>query len=123
MTRGVRVTMRLWLLLLAGCAQVGWLPAATPGATFPALAAGRPPLTGVLAADVPDPPRVRDALRAELGEGFDLRFGELPSDGAEPPPDPEVELRLQAARKEYVDAAFSACVSRLAAATLVTDLL
>src|SRR5262245_8375839 len=123
MPRWVRVTMRLWPLLLAGCAQVGWLPAATPGATLPALATGRSPLTVVIAADVPDPPRVRHALRAELGAGFDLRFGELPIDTAEPSPDPEVELRLGAARKEYVDAAFAACVSRLAVPTLVPELL
>jgi len=123
MTLRVELSMRLWLVLLAGCAQVGWLPAATPGATLPALGTERPPLTVVLAADVPDAPRVRDALRAELGKGFDLRFGELPADADDPPPDPEAELRLLAARKEYVEASFAPCVARLAAATLVPDLL
>jgi hypothetical protein len=123
MTGRVELSMRLWLLLLAGCAQMGWLPPATPGATLPALTPSRPPLTVVLTADVPDAPRVRDALRAELGEGFDLRFGELPGDAGEAPPDPEVDLRLVAARKQYVEASFGPCVAKLADATVVADLL
>jgi hypothetical protein len=117
--------MRAWLLFvggLGGCSQLGLWPGAPPAGTLSALA-GRPALTVVLADDVPDAARVRDALRTGLGETFDLRFGELPAAAPQPAPDAEIDLRLAAARKQYVDANFAPCIATLSAEALVPDLL
>lgn len=118
--------MRSWLVLVAlhgGCSQLGLFPGAPPGATLPALA-GRPALTVVLADDVPDAARVRDALRSGLGDSFDLRFGELPlASAAQPTPDSEIDLRLSAARRQYVDANFAPCIATLSSDAMVHDLL
>lgn len=94
-------------------------------ASAPASAAPRPrvPLTVVLAGDPEPAARARAALAGATGLPVELGFAELPNAPPADAPPSDVEERLAAARKGYIDADFQACLERVPRGALVTELL
>src|SRR4051812_21922116 len=57
--------------------------------------------------------QIRAALSGEAARGVEIRFVELPSGGALPAPETDVELRLAAARKAYTLPDVPRCLAEL----------
>jgi hypothetical protein len=110
------------LVLLAACTWVA-LSSGCAGTTPSIRTEAKPALTIFLANDAPTRAQVVTALRKAFAAQFALSIEDFPNPPVEPADLSDVEARLAAARKSYINADFAPCLQKIGEDSLADRLL